>query len=61
MNNLTHNLEAMIYHQRQAERAEGDLQDYHHREAMRRRLMAHKIEKQIRITRQSIGEWLNLN
>lgn len=61
MDNLTHNLDEMINHQRQAERTEGDLQEWHHREAMRCRLAARKIEKQIRITRQSIADWLNLN
>lgn len=61
MTNLTNSLDSMIYHQRQAERAEGEAQDYHHREAMRYRAMAHKIERQERVLRQYIGEWLNLN
>lgn len=62
MDNLTHNLNEMIRNQRLAEgsRDSGQQASYH-AEAMRCRLMAQKLEKQIRLTRQSISGWLNLN
>lgn len=61
MDNLTNSLDKMIYHQRQAEQSQGDEQDYHFREALRYRAMAAKLDKQARVLRQSVGEWLNLN
>lgn len=62
MNNLTNSLDSMIYHQRQAERCQdAGQQDYHHREAMRYRAMAAKLDKQGRVLRQMVGGWLNLN
>jgi hypothetical protein len=61
MDPLTHNLNAMINHQRRAERCQGDEQDYHFRQAMRYRAMAYKLNRQVVELRRSVGGWLNLN
>jgi hypothetical protein len=61
MDPLTHNLNAMINHQRRAERCQGDEQDYHFRQAMRYRAMAYKLQKQGRVLQGFIDSWLNLN
>lgn len=63
MDQLTHTLNQMIAHQRLAELqpAGSQLQEDHHREALRYRAEAHKLDRQIKITRQSIATWLNLN
>lgn len=62
MDPITHHLNAMINHQRQAKRAtDAGQQDYHHREAMRYRAMVAKLEKQGRVLRQFVSGWLNLN
>lgn len=62
MDKLTYNLDQMIYHQREAgQAATPERRDSHHAEAMRHRAAAHKLDRQIKTTRQSIGGWLNLN
>jgi hypothetical protein len=61
MDNLTHNLNQMINHQRRGERCQGDEQDYHFRQALRHRAAAHKLNRQVVELRRSVGGWLNLN
>jgi hypothetical protein len=61
MDPLTHNLNQMIHHQRQAERCQGEEQDYHFREALRYRALVAKLEKQGRVLQGLVESWLNLN
>ena len=59
---LTNSLNQMIAHQRQAEALpDAGQQGYHHREAMRYRAMAAKLDKQGRVLQEFINGWLNLN
>lgn len=54
MDTLTHTLDQMIYHQRQADSSlDSGLADYHHREALRYREAAKRLE-----SRAKVGRWL---
>lgn len=49
---LTRNLDAMIYHQRLAERlADSGLAEYHHAEALRYRAEAQRLESRAKVGR----------
>lgn len=57
---LARALEQMIYHQRLATHRP-DMIGYHLAEVVRYRLIAYKLEKQLKITRMYIKNWVNLN
>ena len=59
---LTFNLNEMIYHQRLAEQSsDTGLQTFHLEEALRYRAEARRLESQVRVARMMISEWISLN